>query len=591
GVAISCGDCSSNSSSLSLSSSSGIGSSTSGSDITEPGSPCSATSSISSGEDEGLGGLGPSSTPGCKLAPSQQQQTPPGPTRPHQWPWTPPLAATACSNGFKRFKAEPEHGCLPKQAGHPQQTKITIGSNNTKQQQPNSYSKDHQPHQQPQQESQVKITEYFKTHVKPQQSKKKCITHEMSVLVAKTPTEFRRPVTVQRNGKNGLIKGRIDWEARALPHASPSESPPLTPDKSTTMLTEQTNQFKANAHTSKSSLVNENNNITSGKLTGESLTKLILPTTPSASPTKAEDDEEESSRDSAESKQSSISPPSPILTTPTTIRFPVKTPAKDRGQSNDSGFCRWNKCGVNLESSGALLEHLQTAHINTQTGGDNFVCHWQGCKVEGKISCSRRWLERHVLSHGGNKLYLCIVDGCGNRFSSQTALERHVNGHFNQSEGTNSTSRKSTENSGKLVRRNGKKLRYRRQPWSARIFDYFDPGIMEGLQHRLMGLAEIRTQGLLAETPGDAMVLTSQVIARRVELDGKVKVLLRWSPSDIEPDEWVLESEVREKKHVSIRKVANELPEEVKHALYPAISSVKLPLQRVKQRRKPVKNT
>lgn len=48
----------------------------------------------------------------------------------------------------------------------------------------------------------------------------------------------------------------------------------------------------------------------------------------------------------------------------------------------------------------------------------------------------------------------------------QTALERHVNGHFNQSETNSTTSRKSTDSGGKLVRRNGKKLRYRRQPWS-----------------------------------------------------------------------------------------------------------------------------
>lgn len=34
---------------------------------------------------------------------------------------------------------------------------------------------------------------------------------------------------------------------------------------------------------------------------------------------------------------------------------------------------------------------------------------------------------------------------------------------------------------------------------------------MEGLQHRLLELARTRTQGRLAETPGDAMALTSQV--------------------------------------------------------------------------------
>lgn len=46
---------------------------------------------------------------------------------------------------------------------------------------------------------------------------------------------------------------------------------------------------------------------------------------------------------------------------------------------------------------------------------------------------------------------------------------------------------------------------------TARLFDYFDSGVMEGLQHRLLQLAKSRTQGRLAETPGNSMALTSQV--------------------------------------------------------------------------------
>ncbi|KAI4502833.1 hypothetical protein M0802_001877 [Mischocyttarus mexicanus] len=152
--------------------------------------------------------------------------------------------------------------------------------------------------------------------------------------------------------------------------------------------------------------------------------------------------------------------------------------------------------------------------------------------------------------------------------------------------GSNSSSSNSS-----LHRRNGKRLRYRRQPWSARLFDYFDSGVMEGLQHRLLELAKSRTQGRLAETPGDSMALTSQVLARRVEMDGKVKVLLRWYPQDIEPDEWVLESEVQSTKHVGIRKIAGENPDEVSLALYPAMHGGVPPMTRVKQRRKPVKNS
>ncbi|KOC66847.1 Zinc finger protein jing like protein [Habropoda laboriosa] len=636
GVAVSCGECSSSGTS----------------DITEPGSPCSTSS------DEGVAIRGAPASPLPslpKLAPSSQISTRP------QWPWTPPLAATACST-YKRLKGEPEAGALPRSGAADPSFRGTTKSLGK----PNAAHHHH--------ESQGKITEYFKTQIKPQQPKIKKNSETMSVLVAKSTSEFRRPATVQRN-KGGLAKylstvspnGRTssttnDWEVRALTMSPPptkkpppvivprtngkmdkklaksvpslpisndvlknipsckisslrltseaspnakNSSPPSTPAPTLTNETATGLDFKG-CILSKQRNVNENNNnLTNGcgnilgslrSQTGQQdpLSRLSVPedTDESKETQVSPADEDDVEEEEEDSRSSESKPPlSPILSAPTTIRFPAREPEKDRQHGTDSGVCRWDKCEESFESSGELLEHLQAAHINTQTGGDNFVCQWQGCKVQGRSSCSRRWLERHVLSHGGNKPFRCIVDGCGSRFSSQTALERHVNGHFNQPETSNNNARRSCESGGKLVRRNGKRLRYRRQPWSARLFDYFDSGVMEGLQHRLLQLAKSRTQGRLAETPGNSMALTSQVLARRVELDGKTKVLLRWHPPDIEPDEWVLESEVQSTKNVEIRKVASRHPEEVSLALYSAMNGSTPSLSRVKQRRKPVKNS
>nr|XP_027204116.1 uncharacterized protein LOC113797864 isoform X2 [Dermatophagoides pteronyssinus]XP_027204117.1 uncharacterized protein LOC113797864 isoform X2 [Dermatophagoides pteronyssinus] len=62
---------------------------------------------------------------------------------------------------------------------------------------------------------------------------------------------------------------------------------------------------------------------------------------------------------------------------------------------------------------------------------EKFVCLWRGCKVFGKPSLSRNWIERHVLEqHSGPKPFKCIVDGCGQRFRTQNQLEKHVNMHF-----------------------------------------------------------------------------------------------------------------------------------------------------------------
>jgi len=69
---------------------------------------------------------------------------------------------------------------------------------------------------------------------------------------------------------------------------------------------------------------------------------------------------------------------------------------------------------------------LQVDHVNSQTQANLFVCLWTGCKVYSRSSCSRSWLEGHVLSHVGKKPFRCIVDGCGLRFSSQVRLPNQL---------------------------------------------------------------------------------------------------------------------------------------------------------------------
>lgn len=140
GVAVSCGECSSSGTS----------------DITEPGSPCSTSS------DEGVaigGTAGRTPLPSLpKLAPTTSSMH--NGTRP-QWPWTPPLAVTACTT-YKAHKGEPEVGTLPK-VGAADPT-ARAGKTTLLGKQPNHH------------EHQGKITEYFKTQIKPQQLKASIFT-------------------------------------------------------------------------------------------------------------------------------------------------------------------------------------------------------------------------------------------------------------------------------------------------------------------------------------------------------------------------------------------------------------------------------
>ena len=61
------------------------------------------------------------------------------------------------------------------------------------------------------------------------------------------------------------------------------------------------------------------------------------------------------------------------------------------------------------------------------------------------------------------------IDWNGHCF--QLALERHVNNHFNTDNTQNGNNKKSMESGGpvKLFKRNGKKIRFRRQPWSGKL--------------------------------------------------------------------------------------------------------------------------
>lgn len=95
--------------------------------------------------------------------------------------------------------------------------------------------------------------------------------------------------------------------------------------------------------------------------------------------------------------------------------------------------CQWKDCVVSL-NNGEIMDHIRAIHVQTQKEKEKVVCLWQGCKVYNKPASSKSWLDRHILTHSGDKPFRCIVAGCGVRFTTQGGLERHVNSHFNAQE-------------------------------------------------------------------------------------------------------------------------------------------------------------
>lgn len=61
----------------------------------------------------------------------------------------------------------------------------------------------------------------------------------------------------------------------------------------------------------------------------------------------------------------------------------------------------------------------------------------------------------------------------------------------------------------------------------ARMFDFFDGGIMEGLQHRL------EHTGTIANGPNGSINFKGQSVAKRVTATGTVEYLIRWNPCDM----------------------------------------------------------
>ncbi|XP_015907764.1 uncharacterized protein [Parasteatoda tepidariorum] len=204
----------------------------------------------------------------------------------------------------------------------------------------------------------------------------------------------------------------------------------------------------------------------------------------------------------------------------------------------DDGECKWLNCtwsSADANTAIDILDHIRECHVQNQLEENNtFTCLWIGCKVFERTSCSRSWLDRHILLHGGSKPFRCIVDGCNQRFGSEVVLQRHVNSHFPQSR-----SNKGNDSS-RLYRK--RRHKHRKRPQFHKCKDFIDDATMEHLRHNLFQLSSI--EGMGTGGPPSAITFHSTIIGRRMGESGKMFYLLRWDPRDILPDSWVSEAEI-----------------------------------------------
>ncbi|XP_062990873.1 zinc finger protein AEBP2 [Elgaria multicarinata webbii] len=277
---------------------------------------------------------------------------------------------------------------------------------------------------------------------------------------------------------------------------------------------------------------------------------------------------------------------STIMDVDSTISSGRSTPVMMNGQGitassakSISYNCCWDQCHACFNSSPDLADHIRSIHVDGQRGGV-FVCLWKGCKVYNTPSTSQSWLQRHMLTHSGDKPFKCVVGGCNASFASQSGLARHVPTHFSQQNSSKVTNQPKAkeESPSKAGMNKRRKLKNKRRRSLPRPHDFFDAQTLDAIRHRAICFnlsAHIESLG-----KGHSVVFHSTVIAKRKEDSGKIKLLLHWTPEDILPDVWVNESERHQLKTQVVH--LSKLPKDTALLLDPNIYRT-MPQKRLKR--------